>query len=110
MRGIPARLPAGRCPRSGEGCGNPVRRRPVPVQTGAERGEDLRHITDQVIVKLGRIHYHQASAGGGKGGFDQFGVHPPESVPVFDHDRRGIRIPEQLQQLRPRPVHPRTDL
>ena len=37
----------------------PVRRRPAPVQPGAQRGEDLRHIPYQVVVDLGRVRDQQ---------------------------------------------------
>jgi len=42
--------------------------------------------------------------------FDELDVHPPESVAVFDDDRRHLRIGEQTADLCPSAVHARADL
>src|SRR5579875_2741771 len=51
------------------------------VEPDAEAGQDLGHVSDQVIVDLGRIDYHQSPALGGECSLHLLGPEPRQAVP-----------------------------
>jgi len=74
------------------------------------RGKDLGHVPDEVVVDLTLVEHHKPATSGLERCFDELDVHPPESVAVFDDDRRHLRIGEQTADLCPSAVHARADL
>ena len=88
----------------------PVTRRAAPVPAGAEAGEHLHHVANQIVGDLAAVEHHQAATVRREGGLDQFGVHPRQPVPVLDHQHGHFRVREQATQLRAGPVHPRAHL
>src|SRR5579883_3073727 len=78
------------------------------VEPGAEAGQDLGHVSDQIVINLGRIDYHQSPALGGECSFHLLGPEPREAVSVLDHDDG--RVTPQSQELPTLSVQRRANL
>src|SRR5579875_2026465 len=90
--------------------GRPMGGGTLAVEPGAEAGQDLGHLSDQIVINLGRINYHQSPALGGECSFHLLGPEPREAVPVLDHDGGHGRVTPQSQELPTLSVQGRANL
>src|SRR5579884_2287908 len=80
------------------------------VEPGAEAGQDLGHVSGQVIVDLGRIDHHQPPSLSGECSFHVLGPEPREAVPMLDYDGGHGRVTQPSQELPTLSVQRRADL
>ena len=69
-----------------------VGRGAFPVEAGAEAGQDLGHVPDEIIGNLGVVNYNQGAASELQHGFDHADAKAGQPVPVLEHQRvdRGV--------------------
>ena len=58
-----------------------------PVEAGAEAGQDLAHVPDEIIGDFGVVYDNQGAAPGLQHGFDHADAEAGQPVPVLDHQR-----------------------
>jgi hypothetical protein len=84
--------------------------RAASVPSGADAGQELHHVSDQIVGPLGIVDHHQAPPLGGQGLPEVLDPEARQTIPVLDPDRRHLRVPQQTEQRCAMPVQAGTDL
>lgn len=75
--------------------GCPVGCQATPVEAGAQRGHQLGHVPNQIIVDFCVIDYHHGATFGVKDSGNVSSPTPGEAIPMFDDDHGHRRVREE---------------
>jgi len=84
--------------------------RPPAIEAGAEAGQLLLHVPDQISFRLALLQHDQRAAMGKQRGLDQLRVQPRQPVSMLHHHRRHLGVREQPPQLGTMPAQARAHL